>query len=47
MDVLVQLSNVTKHYEDHKNAAVADVTLDVGGGESVALMGPSDRKSVV
>jgi putative ABC transport system ATP-binding protein len=41
MDALVQLSDVTKQYEDGKNPAVAHVTLDVGPGESVAVMGPS------
>jgi putative ABC transport system ATP-binding protein len=41
MDALVQLSGVTKQYENGKNPAVARVTLDVGDGESVALMGPS------
>jgi putative ABC transport system ATP-binding protein len=41
MDALVQLSAVTKQYEDDKNPAVAHVCLDVGQGESVALMGPS------
>jgi putative ABC transport system ATP-binding protein len=41
MDALVQLSDVTKRYEDDKNPAVAHVSMDVGQGESVALMGPS------
>jgi putative ABC transport system ATP-binding protein len=41
MDALVQLSDVTKLYEDGKSPAVAHVSLDVGQGESVALMGPS------
>jgi putative ABC transport system ATP-binding protein len=41
MDALVQLSDVTKHYEDGKSPAVAHVTMDVGHGESVAVMGPS------
>ena len=41
MDTLVQLSDVTKQYEDDKRPAVAQVSLDVGAGESVALMGPS------
>jgi putative ABC transport system ATP-binding protein len=41
MDSLVQLSDVTKQYEDGKSPAVAHVTLDVGLGEAVALMGPS------
>jgi len=41
MDALVQLSDVTKRYEDDKNPAVAHVSVDVRPGESVALMGPS------
>ena len=41
MDSLVQLSDVSKQYEDGKSPAVAHVTMDVGQGEAVALMGPS------
>jgi putative ABC transport system ATP-binding protein len=41
MDALVQLSDVTKRYEDDKNPAVGHVSMDVGQGESLALMGPS------
>jgi putative ABC transport system ATP-binding protein len=41
MEALVQLSDVTKRYEDDKNPAVAHVTMEVGHGESVAVMGPS------
>jgi putative ABC transport system ATP-binding protein len=41
MDALVQLSDVTKRYEDGRSPAVAHVTVDVGHGESVAVMGPS------
>src|SRR5271170_6393494 len=41
MDALVQLSDVTKQYDDDKSPAVAHVTVDVGHGESVAVMGPS------
>jgi len=41
MDALVQLSDVTKRYDDGKSPAVAHVTVEVGPGESVALMGPS------
>ena len=41
MDALVQLSDVTKRYDDGKSPAVAHVTVDVGQGESVAVMGPS------
>jgi putative ABC transport system ATP-binding protein len=40
MDALVQLSGVTKQYEEDKSPAVAHVTMDVGPGESVAV-GPS------
>ncbi|HUN37644.1 MAG TPA: ABC transporter ATP-binding protein [Trebonia sp.] len=32
---------MTKQYEDGKNPAVAHATVEVGRGESVALMGPS------
>src|ERR1019366_6229640 len=41
MDALVQLSGVTKQYEEDERPAVARVTMDVGHGESVAVMGPS------
>jgi putative ABC transport system ATP-binding protein len=41
MDALVQLSDVTKQYDDDKSPAVAHVSVDVGHGESVAVMGPS------
>jgi putative ABC transport system ATP-binding protein len=41
MEALVQLSDVTKRYEDDKDPAVAHVTMEVGHGESVAVMGPS------
>jgi putative ABC transport system ATP-binding protein len=41
VETLVQLSDVTKQYEDDQSPAVAHVTADVGHGESVALMGPS------
>jgi len=41
MDALVQLSEVTKRYEDDRDPAVAHVTMDVAHGESVAVMGPS------
>src|SRR5580704_7773872 len=41
MEALVQLSDVTKRYEDDKNPAVAHVTMEVGHGRSVAVMGPS------
>jgi putative ABC transport system ATP-binding protein len=41
MEALVQLSDVTKRYEDDKDPAMAHVTMEVGHGESVAVMGPS------
>jgi len=41
MDALVQLSDVTKRYDGGKSPAVAHATLEVGQGESVAVMGPS------
>jgi putative ABC transport system ATP-binding protein len=41
MDTLVQLHNVTKKYGDGGAPAVANVSLEVARGESVAVMGPS------
>jgi len=41
MDTLVQLSSVTKSYDRDAAPALADVTMDVGQGESLAVMGPS------
>jgi putative ABC transport system ATP-binding protein len=41
MDALVQLSDVTKTYENDGAPAVAHVTMTVSPGESVAVMGPS------
>lgn len=41
MDAFVQLSDVTKQYEERKSPAVAHVSIDIGHGESVAVMGPS------
>ena len=41
MDTLVQLTNVTKRYDHDGSPALADVTMDVRPGESVAVMGPS------
>src|SRR6202020_2669727 len=43
MDTLVQLANVTKPYDHDGSSALADVTMDVRPGESVAVMGPSRR----
>jgi len=41
MDTLVQVSNVTKTYDNDGAPAVAHVTMEVSPGESVAVMGPS------
>src|SRR5437764_6026757 len=41
MDTLVQVSDVTKTYENDGAPAVAHVTMTVSPGESVAVMGPS------
>jgi putative ABC transport system ATP-binding protein len=41
MDTLVQLENVTKRYDGAPVAAVDDVSLRIGAGEAVAIMGPS------
>ena len=41
MDTLVQLSNVTKQYDLDAAPALADVTMDISPGESLAVMGPS------
>ena len=37
----MQVSNVTKTYDDDGAPAVAHVTMEVSAGESVAVMGPS------
>src|SRR5262245_40801850 len=41
MDALVQVSDVTKTYDNDGAPAVAHVTMEVSAGESVAVMGPS------
>ncbi len=41
MDTLVQLSNVSKRYDNDGRPAVAHVDMEVSRGESVAVMGPS------
>jgi putative ABC transport system ATP-binding protein len=41
MDTLVQLTNVTKTYDNDGAPAMANVTMDVSAGESAAVMGPS------
>jgi putative ABC transport system ATP-binding protein len=41
METLVQLSQVTKRYDNDGPPAVDNVNLDIMAGESVAVMGPS------
>jgi putative ABC transport system ATP-binding protein len=41
MNTLVQLSDVTKRYDNDAAPAVADVTMAVAQGEAVSIMGPS------
>jgi putative ABC transport system ATP-binding protein len=41
METLVQLNDVTKRYDHDAAPALADVTMEVSPGESVAVMGPS------
>ena len=41
MDTLVQLADVSKQYDSDGSPAVADVSMEVVRGESVAIMGPS------
>jgi putative ABC transport system ATP-binding protein len=41
MDALIELSEVSKRYDNNGAFAVEDVTLHVASGESVAVMGPS------
>lgn len=41
MDALIQLSEVSKRYDNDGAFAVEDVSLQVASGESVAVMGPS------
>jgi putative ABC transport system ATP-binding protein len=41
MENLVQLENVTKRYDGAPVAAVDEVSLQLGAGEAVAIMGPS------
>ena len=40
-DPLIQLSDVTKRYENDGQSALTDVRLDIAAGEAVAVMGPS------
>jgi putative ABC transport system ATP-binding protein len=41
MDALIELSEVSKRYDNNGAYAVEDVSLQVASGESVAVMGPS------
>jgi len=41
MNALVQLTDVTKRYDNDAAPAVADVTMAVAPGEAVSIMGPS------
>ena len=41
MDTLVQLTDVSKRYDGDGSPAVANVSMAVARGESVAIMGPS------
>jgi putative ABC transport system ATP-binding protein len=41
MNALVQLTEVTKRYDNNSAPAVADVTMAVARGEAVSIMGPS------
>jgi putative ABC transport system ATP-binding protein len=41
MSVLIEISEVTKRYDDDSRPAVDNVSLRVMAGESVAIMGPS------
>jgi putative ABC transport system ATP-binding protein len=41
MDALVQLHEITKSYDGDGPPAVDDISLAIGAGEAVAIMGPS------
>jgi putative ABC transport system ATP-binding protein len=41
MDLLIEISNATKRYDEGGHPAVADVSLAVSSGAAVAIMGPS------
>jgi putative ABC transport system ATP-binding protein len=41
MDVLIEISDVTKRYDADSQPAIDQVSLTVGAGEAVAIMGPS------
>ena len=41
MDALIEVSDVTKRYDNDGQPAVDGVTLEVAAGEAVAVMGPS------
>jgi ABC-type nitrate/sulfonate/bicarbonate transport system ATPase subunit len=40
-DPLIQLSDVTKRYDDDGQPALQEVSFEVAPGEAVAIMGPS------
>ncbi len=41
MDALVQINDVTKRYDGSQQPAVDGITLEIGAGEALAVMGPS------
>ena len=41
MDALLQINDVTKRYDGSGQPAVDGITLEIGTGEAVAVMGPS------
>ncbi|HET6193697.1 MAG TPA: ABC transporter ATP-binding protein [Trebonia sp.] len=41
MDAVVQLENVTKQYDGDAPPVVAEISLTVGAGDALAIMGPS------
>jgi putative ABC transport system ATP-binding protein len=41
MDELIEISDVTKRYDDDGQPAVSSVNMTVAAGEAVAIMGPS------
>jgi putative ABC transport system ATP-binding protein len=48
VDALIEISDVTKRYEGATAAAVNAVSLEIGEGEAVAVMGHSgSRKSTL
>ncbi len=41
MDTLIEISDVTKRYDDDGQPAVSRVSMTIAAGEAVAIMGPS------